>query len=126
MGSGRPTFGDPVAIDTSNGLGGASGALFIGVGPSSKIELPLPGPLETGRASGIEQPATALVRPDVVLPIRLGGAPGVPGVGNGSVPFVLPANPSLVGVNLNFQAVLLDAGAPLGVSMTNAIEMWIG
>ena len=110
---GRLTLGDAVSIKVSNGLGGAPGGMFIGVGPASKIVLPLFG--------GI-----VCVSPAVSLPIRLGGTPGTPGVGTASLPLVLPSTTSVIGVNVNFQAVFLDAGAPQGVSMTNGVEMWIG
>jgi hypothetical protein len=69
---------------------------------------------------------TLLVVPLVTLPVALGGALGAPGAGTFALPLVLPGSPSTVGVNLNFQALFFDAGTPAGVSMSNAVELWIG
>lgn len=112
-GTGQPTLGSPVALDTQNALGGAAGAMLVGVGPNSKIALPLLG-------------GTLLVSPAIAIPFTLGGVPGLPSAGTASLPLMLPPTPSSVGANLNFQSVLLDAGAARGISMTNAVEMWIG
>jgi len=112
-GDGFATIGGTSSIDVTNGLGGAAGVTFIGVGPTSKASIPL--------LSGI-----VLVRPTLAVPLTLGGAVGVPGAGTGFLLISIPADPSLVGTNLNFQGVFLDAGAPRGVSMTNGVQTWIG
>jgi hypothetical protein len=55
----------------------------------------------------------------------LGGTPGQPGAG--AVVFVpLPPNTGLLGLNANFQGLMLDSGAVQGVSMTNGLALWIG
>ena len=49
------------------------------------------------------------------------GPANQPGFGAAGLPFPLPANPSLSGVRLGAQALLLDPRAPQGVSMTAAL-----
>lgn len=44
-------------------------------------------------------------------------------VGTASVGFQLPANPAFVGVNLGYQSLVLDAGAPIGLTFTNALDV---
>ena len=38
----------------------------------------------------------------------------------------LPSVPVVRGLDIELQAWILDPGAPRGVSMSNALEMWIG
>ena len=94
-------------------LGGAAGALLLGSGPQSRISLPLLG-------------GTLLVLPAQAIPISLGGGAGAPGQGSWSQLLPIPAIESIIGTNVNLQGVLLDAGAVRGVSMSNALELWIG
>jgi hypothetical protein len=111
--SGSPTRGSSISLDVRQGVGAAIGALWIGAGPASKTSLPLLG-------------GTVLVQPALAVPIALGGAAGVAGAGALTLPLSIPMLPALVGANLNWQALLLDAGAPSGVSMTPGVETWIG
>ena len=87
--------------------------MLIGGGPMSKTSVSILG-------------GTLLVVPGVSLPMSLGGAGGTPGAGSGSLPLVIPNVSALIGANLNFQGVFLDAGATFSISMSNAVEMWIG
>ena len=88
--------------------------MLLGVGSASQVAFPVFG-------------GTLLVQfLPVTIPLLLGGTTGVAGAGSASLPVPLSTDPSTVGVNLNFQAWLLDAGASFGLSHTNAIEMWIG
>lgn len=103
-GNGSATLGSTVTLDASLGLPGAPGALLIG---ATKTATPLLG-------------GTLLVLPVLSVPIALTGA------GTLSIPLALPAATGYVGANLDFQEVFLDAGAPGGVSMSNAVELWIG
>lgn len=112
-GDGTATIGSTPSIDVTNGLGSATGAVFVGAGPSSKVSIPVLG-------------GTVLVQPTLAVPLMLGGTAGVPGAGFGFLPISIPANRSLVGTNLNFQGVFLDNGAPQGISMSNGVETWIG
>ena len=109
-GSGRPTIGDSFELNIANGLGGTAGALLLG---SAKTSLPIFG-------------GTLLVLPIGLPTVVLGGTPGAPGAGTGSIPFSLLPRPGLVGVSLFFQVILLDVGASESVSMTNGVELWIG
>ena len=111
-GNGIAFPGHTVSLTVSGGLGSAPCGMLLG-GPGSKASLPLLG-------------GTLLVVPTAVLPLMVGGTAGVPGAGFGSRELDLPHMPSLLGTNLNFQAVLMDAGARMGLSMTNAVELWIG
>ncbi len=107
--NGAAKRGSRPSLDVSQGVGGAPGALLVG----NKAQSPILG-------------GTVLVSPVLSVPIVLGGTPGVPGTGNTSIVLPIPAASSALGVNANFQALFLDAGAPAAVSMTGGIELWIG
>ena len=100
--------GSTVELRLRGGLGGASAVLAVG-------ETPANSPLLGG---------TLLVNPAFTIPIQLGGAPGVPGTGGFTLPFLVP--PFLSGVHLFHQAGVFDAGALQGVSATNGLEIRIG
>ena len=102
----RAGFSGEVRI--TNALGGAAG--YFGVG-SSEASQPVLG-------------GTLLISPDFLLPITLGGAPGVAGAGYLAIPWTLPA--SLAGVQLFEQAALIDPAAPQGASLTQGIRCVIG
>jgi len=59
--------------------------------------------------------ARVLVLPGLGIHTTLDGA------GTGSIPFLVPTDSRLRGLNVNFQAVILDAGAPGRLSMTNGL-----
>ncbi|MFY9341061.1 MAG: right-handed parallel beta-helix repeat-containing protein [Planctomycetota bacterium] len=44
-------------------------------------------------------------------------------VGTTSFVYALPANPAFVGVQLGWQSLVLDAGAPLGFTLTNGVDL---
>lgn len=111
-GTGRGTLGELVSFDLGNAVGGTVGALLLG-GPGSKIAVPFLG-------------GTVLVSPVTSLGFAASGAPGLAGAGAASLPLAIPASASLVGFELNAQAVLLDAGAAVGLALTNGVEAWIG
>ena len=54
--------------------------------------------------------------------VGLGAAIGGP-AGTGSVVFQTPASPVFIGFELAYQGIVLDAGAPLGLTVTNAIDI---
>ena len=112
-GNGPATRGSNVSLDVDKVVGGGLGGMFVGVGTASKISFPLLG-------------GTVLVSPSIVIPLGLGGATGAPGAGTGSVSMRIPGSALVQGVNTTFQAVFLDSAAPGGISMTGAVEMWIG
>ncbi|MCA8941872.1 MAG: exo-alpha-sialidase [Planctomycetes bacterium] len=110
---GRATRGSVVCLELDRTVGGSIGAITIGFGSPSRTTFPVLG-------------GTLLVDPDLVVPITLGGAVGNPGIGSVSVPLSLPLHPAWSGANVNFQALIIDPGAPGGVSMSNGVELWIG
>lgn len=108
-GNGMPQIGNfGYALDVTNGLGGATGFLLLSNGPAS---LPLAGGVVYVDPAGL-----------VPVPLTLGGTPGVGGAGTGSIPLPLPPSPSLLGLSLYSQALLFDAGASGGVSMSNGAQ----
>ncbi|MEM7203052.1 MAG: sialidase family protein [Planctomycetota bacterium] len=111
-GSGWPLAGATWTLDLAGALGGSFGAVVAGVTSASQVALPFLG-------------GTLLVAPSIATAIFLGPPTG-PGAGSFSLPLDLPLLPGLVGVNVNFQALLFDPGAAGGVSMSNAVELWIG
>ena len=62
---------------------------------------------------------------DLVVPIFLDGALGVPGAGTYALICRIPADNAFLGLNLNFQAAFLDPGARDGITLTNGVEAWI-
>jgi len=109
-GTGCPTPGGAGAVTLSRGLGGALGVFFVGLAP---IAVPAMG-------------GTLLTSPIVPMPTTLGGTPGAPGEGAATLALPIPPNPALIGVSLFLQGLVLDAGAPAGVSMTRGLELEIG
>jgi hypothetical protein len=109
---GLAAIGGSVMLDL-RGLGGAPGVLVMGLGAAAQVAQPLLG-------------GTLLVRPEVTQFLLLGGPVGVPGVGAQSLTVPVPNNLGLLGLDANFQGLFLDGGAVQGVSMSNAIAVWIG
>lgn len=58
----------------------------------------------------------------VALPVVLTASPA----GTTSVVIAWPANPAYVGVNYGFQSMVIDAGAPLGITLSNALDLVLG
>lgn len=67
---------------------------------------------------------------NVWLPLGyLNGLPVLPvagPAGTASVVVAWPPNPAYIGVNFGFQALAIDAGAPLGFTLTNAVDVVLG
>lgn len=97
------------SINVSDALGGTAGVLIVG---ATQLSVPLFG-------------GTLLASPDVSLPIALGGATGVPGVGTLTIPLAFP-NPSYRGLSLYLQAGMLDPGALQLLTLTNGLRITIG
>jgi len=109
-GTGTPTPGGTVSLDVANALGGSAGVYLLGLASAS---IPALG-------------GTILVGPPLVTAaVALTGAPGVPGDGTATLPLTIPANPQLAGVVLYAQALVVDAGAPSGVSFTAGLRTHI-
>jgi hypothetical protein len=47
-------------------------------------------------------------------------------VGTASFLFVVPANPAFLGFRLGYQAIVLDATAPLGLVVSGALDITFG
>lgn len=105
--TGRATLGELVTLTSEQGLANATSAFFLGVGTATRTSFPILG-------------GTLLVLPTVSLPYTASAT------GDLVWPFTLTTDPAFLGENLNFQTVHLDGAAPQGVSMSNAIEVWIG
>jgi hypothetical protein len=92
-------------------VGGAGGALFVGLAPAA---LPFKG-------------GTLLVAP-VTLQVAIGvsGAAGVAGAGSLTLPAGLPTDPGLTGLSIFLQAAFSDVAAVKKVSLTQGLEMEIG
>lgn len=104
--NGCPAVGITFQINVTQGLGGASGVLFLS---SQQVAFPF-----VGGTLYIGSPVLASI-PHVLL-----GA----GEGNGTVsfPFTIPVA-SLAGVTLHAQAGYLDVGAVQGLSLTSSISV---
>ncbi len=106
---GLPERGGEVSIEIDEGLGRASGTLWIGFTATAQ-------PVLGG---------TLLVLPITPFSIQLGGSVGFPGTGTLSLPVDLPDKPGVVGVKLFSQTFLVDPAAVRGISMSNGLEMTI-
>jgi len=64
--------------------------------------------------------------------LQLGSFTAIPVVatagpaGTASVVIAFPANAAYIGVNFGFQSMIVDAGAPLGITVTNALDVVLG
>jgi len=105
-----PVTGSPFTLNVAQTRGGTTGVVFLGF---ARTSIPLLG-------------GTLLTIPAATFGVVLGGAPGAPGAGSGSLVLPVPADPLIVGVVLDFQSVITDVGAANGFSATNAVEVAIG
>ncbi len=109
-GSGYTTPGGFMDVRLTNGVGGAAGLLQVGVG---RIE------------TGFLHVAAPLLD---LFPV-VGGAPGVAGQGELTLPFKLPTDAILVGESFTLQWFLVDpdAGGPMPtmISASNGLEVTI-
>jgi len=110
-GSGCPEPGGAFTLQLTGGLGGAAGAIFVGLAPASA-------PFKGG---------TFLVDALLLqLGLVIGGPAGTPGAGSLTLPAALPAQPALRGLELELQAALQDGSAPAGVALSNGLRVLIG
>jgi len=104
---GCPTPGATVTLQIANGLGGAPAVIGIGAGSSTA-------PLG---------PCVAAILPLLgTMPMALLHGSGA---GNGSHNVPLPLPPNLAPTTLTAQALVVDAGAPGGFTLSNAVELVI-
>lgn len=105
---GCPALGGPLTLAASELLGNSTGTLFLG---ATRRDLVL--------RAGTFHPASILVR----VPFVASGAAGVAGDGQASFPFVLPADPSLVGASFFAQVVCRDPGASSALALTPGLRL---
>ncbi|MBU0755159.1 MAG: M28 family peptidase [Planctomycetes bacterium] len=111
-GSGSTNLGDDFTLTLNECLGGASSMLVLGMAEAS---LPFRG-------------GTFLVDPvdAVFFPLPLGGSAGVPGAGSLILNFTTPNDPALTGVSTYTQLGVFDAGAIMGLSLSNGLKATFG
>lgn len=95
------------ALWLGNGVGGGIGVIPIGFAG-------LPGVPALGGLIYVDPNALGLI--PLVL---LGGSAGLPGAGQAQTTLALPPTPSLAGIQLFAQGLILDAAAPGGFAMSN-------
>lgn len=99
-------------VAVTSGLGGAPGVMLLGFGETSI-------PLSFGVL--LVDPLLPLF----TLPFSLGGTPGGVGQGIGFLPVPIPADPSLLGAKITFQAFFADPGASSGIAHTEGLRVLI-
>ena len=105
---GWPFLGNPdFAVGLEQMPGNTLAVVFAAIGTSA-VPIPIGGGCEV-----LIDPGTAL---------GIAALPAGP-AGTGSVVLPLPSNATLVGFNIAYQGVVLDAGAALGLTTTNAIDI---
>jgi hypothetical protein len=104
-GLGQPSIGRTITLDVTQGLGGASGVLAIGL---------------AGRAAAPFLGGTRLVElPVMQFPIQLSGA------GTASLSFPIPSSIAMIGTRVDAQAFVTDPAAVQGMSMSAGLETWM-
>ena len=99
-------------LDIAGALGSTRGLLFIGI---DTLSFPL-----FGGTFHVN-----LGAPWFPLDLPLNGSPGSPGAGTWSHVSTSELR-SYAGTSVYFQALLIDPGAPRGVTLTNALHWYIG
>lgn len=108
---GLPQFGNQdFAVAVTGGLGGAGSAVLVSLLSDS---------LDLGFGTALVN-LNALV---LAAPLGLSGTPGQPGAGIGILPLPIPNAPSYAGLELFFQAAVLDPGAGGGLALTDAVRI---
>lgn len=108
---GCPDIGHGFTLHLDGIVGGAHGALFVGLSAAST-------PFKGG---------TLLVGALVLqVPLVVGGTPGQSNAGSLSLPAAMPNDPLLHGVSLYLQSAWQDGTAVKGVSQSNGLQLAIG
>lgn len=109
---GAPRLGNPNwTLELSQGLGGTTAALILGLAPSAL-------PFKQGTVL-----VDIIVLPSVILFVPLFGTPGVAGTGVLSLPLAVSTDPALAGLSTFWQFLAQDPGAPVGWSMSNGVQV---
>ena len=109
--SGSPQLGGDVTLTLSNGRGGAPVLLIVGF---ARAAIPF--------AGGQLLVAT----PWIEVTAALDGTPGVAGVGDLALSDTVPDDPALVGLVVDFQALVADPAAQKKFALSNGAELTIG
>jgi hypothetical protein len=109
--NGLPVRGRTSMVQGDSLLGGAPCGL--GISFQSPTALPF--------AGGMAHLASL----DVLLPYVASGGAGQAGAGSFTQPLAIPNVASLVGAELVLQGIAIDASANAGLSLTNALELWL-
>ncbi len=109
-GSGSTSPADVFNLNLANGLGGAKSIIFLGLDQASIAGY--------GGTFLTDNIALTLNR-------KLSGPAGTPGVGTFSVAGTV-TDPTLIGQSFYLQTVVLDSGAPFGLSMSEGLHMFVG
>lgn len=109
--SGSPQVGDDVTLTIGDGLGGSLALLVMGFARDA-----------TPFAGGQLLVAT----PWITFTLPLDGAPGTGGDGDVAVTETIPDDPTLTGLVLDFQALVVDPAATKKLALTNGAELTIG
>ena len=110
-GDGRGTIGSTFTMNIDDVVGGAVGALLVGIPPRASLSL-LGG--------------TVHLNPLTSFPLPVGGPAGVGGAGSAALPLSIPNDEAFVGLGLLFQFLPIDSGATRGVSISNGFELRMG
>ena len=113
-GVGEARLGETPIIETHDFIGGAPVQLALGVTQLTQTFF--------GGQIFIDLSGFVANFAPVIAP----GTPGAPGEGDVSTPAPIPLAPGLVHTRFVFQAGAIDPGAVQGVSLTNAMTMYIG
>jgi hypothetical protein len=109
-GTGCPTLNSHFQLELTQAVGGALAFLVIG---SNQISTQL-------------SCGTLLASLDVIYNLNLTGIPGVPGAGQILLTGNIGGNPMFVGLNINYQVLVVDPGTGCGGAFSNAVELWVG
>lgn len=101
----------PLALEMRDFLGGAYSNLFVGL---NDAVIPFAG----------SNVLVDLSSPFVLVPLTLPGQG--PGEGDLTIPFILPDDPTFLGLTLKYHMLAVDPGAPHGVSFSNGLSETIG
>lgn len=106
---GDPKIGNSnFAVNVEQGLGGASGLLFVA--------------LTQGGSSLPQFGVDLLVLPPWIATNVTLDNDGLPGQGTTTLPMAIPDDPSLVGLPLFLQVILVDAGASKGFAASDGLN----
>jgi hypothetical protein len=109
--AGLPLRGGATTLRVDGAVGGAQGVLAV------SFDAPVAVPVGSATFH--------LAEVDVPIGFTTSAASGTPGAGTFALPVAVPTGTALVGASVVAQALVLDAGAGDGFTVTNALELWL-